>query len=171
MFTTCTAATSDSTVGSHLQADETSRSNQGCGRRSHDTSRISAPTRTRLRAAQHSCVMTPGRCHDRSCWTADRCGPGRTHRGRRYPSTRPPAACSCLLRTVLWTCCTRRSTTCRCSVTASRTSACTCHFLSAKSARCCRSSSCLQCRQNHACTRPTYDWTRCWMRWCVAGSE
>ena len=65
--------------------------------------------------------MNPRRCRGRTCWTSHRCGSW-MHR-RRYPSTQsPPAAHSCLPRSVLWTYCTRPSTSRCCYVTASQTS-------------------------------------------------
>ena len=153
---TCTSATCEMSAGRYLQADQTNwRHLEHCWL--HTCSNLC--TRIRLLATRRSFLMT-GRCHGHTWRTSDRCGTWMNRSGH-YPSTQTPAACSCLPRTVLWTYCTRRSTSCRSCVTASRTSACICHLLSAKSAHCCRSSSCLQCRQNHACTRPTYDWTRC----------
>ena len=102
MFTTCTAATSDSAAGRQLQADHPSRSDKKSrGRRSQDTGRKTA-TKIRLRKSLHSCMMTPGgRCHGRTWRTSRRCGASRAYRSWRYPRTRPPAACSCLPRTVL----------------------------------------------------------------------
>ena len=139
---TCTAATYERTAALYLQADYSSWS------RLHYRRVESSPrkwhmhcTRTRRHGAPRSSVDA-GRCQGRTWWTSCRSG-WRMSLSRRCPSTRPPAACTCLPRIVLWTYCTQRSTSCCCYVTASRTSTCSGRSESGNLAAHCPASSCL----------------------------
>ena len=108
----------------------------------------SSCTRIRRRWARRSC---PGscfrsicRCRDHTWWTSYRRGSWVRHR-RRCPSTRPPAACSCVSRSLLWRCCTRRSTSPD-LVPVGQTAACSGRSSSAGWAGRCRASSCRSSR-------------------------
>jgi len=125
-----------------------------------------ARTRIRCPAMLHS-FSVKCRCRCRTCWTS--CCGGWMHH-RCYPSTRLQASCICLPRVVLWTCCTRRSTSYWCCyVTASRTWACSGRSESADWVVRCRASSCLWSRWNRVCM-PAMNGGRCWTHWCSAGS-
>ena len=142
---TYTAATYESTAVHHLQADQPSWSSMNhhrCGQRSLHTRRNSC-ARIRRHISLRSLVPTWS-CRGHTCWTSYRCCErSRMHRSRRYPSTKPLPACSCMPRSVLGTYCTRRGTSCWCScVTASRTSTYSGRSLSADWAVRCRASSC-----------------------------
>ena len=137
---TYTAATYETTAVRDLQADHPSRRRaKPVCYRPQSSRQHGCNARIRRRWPLHSFLLTGGRCRGHTWWTSYRCG--RIHH-RHYLSTQPPAACSCLPRSVLWTYCTRRSTSCRCYVTATQTSAYSGRPLSADWAVRCRASSC-----------------------------
>ena len=129
-------------------------------------------TSIRRRWALHSCYCTDcwstGRCHDHMWWTPYRCFDS-THRSQSYPSTRTPAACSCMPHWVQRTSCTRRSTRYHWYVLAGQISACSGRSVSADWVGRCRASSCLCCRWIRLYIPPTNGWRRR-IRWCSAGS-
>ena len=142
VFIAGTAATCETTAGDHLQADETRRSDHDCGHRSRNSRRMRCTRILRRRRSLHSLLQTTGRCRGHTCWTSCRSGCW-VHLCRRYPSTQPPSAHSCMSLTVLWTYCTRRGTSCWCcSMTVTQTSAYSGRSASADWAVRCRASSC-----------------------------
>jgi len=142
---TYTAATYETTAVRYRHADHATWSphRNCCGQRSlHSGSNPCA--RIRRRSTLHSSLLRAGRCRGQMWWTSYR-SDGSVRR-RRCPSTQPPAAWSCLPRSVLWTYCTRRSTSRFSYVTATHISAYSGRSLSADWAVRCRASSCrLRC--------------------------